>query len=164
MKAKKLLFMCICMVSFAIAAHAQKEGIAGVEFGTSRAAAAESFKNTFGQAAYESSDVIEFKNVSFEGQKFSQAVISFENNKFNQARFYIACAGKAQAVQKMNEIEKQMSKRYRLSADQEDDGTKFVKGGLGPDGQSLFTIYVFRDRKNGSRWTAGLRYGAFFMN
>lgn len=159
---KKLLLI-VCMAMLTVAAHAQKEGIAGVEFGASRTVAVEKLKAVFGQPVSDTTDVLEFKNVSYEGQTFSQAFIYFENGKMNQARFYIACPGKAQAIQKMNEIEKQLSKRYHMSADQEDDGTKFVKGGLGPDGQPLFTIYTFKDRKNGFKWTTGLRYGAFVL-
>ncbi len=160
---KKILMVC-CLAIFALAANAQKESIAGVEFGASKAKAMETFKTAFGTPVSETPDVVEFKNVNYEGQKFTQVFIYFDNDKMNQARFYLACASKQQAVQKMNEIEKSLAARYKnMSADQEDDGSKFVKGGLGPDGQSLFTIYTFKDRKNGMKWTTGLRYGAFML-
>ena len=156
--------MACFLAVFALAANAQKEGIAGVEFGASHAKAMETLKAAFGAPVSETPNLVEFKNVSYEGQKFSQVFVYFDNDKMNQARFYIACASKAQAVQKMNEIEKSMAKRYNnMSADAEDDGSKFIKGGLGPDGQSLFTIYTFKDRKNGFKWTTGLRYGAFML-
>lgn len=160
----KKILMVWCLAVFALAANAQKECIAGVEFGASHAKAMETLKTAFGAPVSDTPDLVEFKNVKFEGQTFSQVFVYFDNDKMNQARFYIACASKAQAVQKMNEIEKSLAARYKnMSADQEDDGSKFVKGGLGPDGQSLFTIYTFKDRKNGFKWTAGLRYGAFML-
>ena len=75
----------------------------------------------------------------------------------NEAHFILYVSSKLQAEKKLDELEKQLSKQYSVSEDWDDSG-KFVKGGLGPDGQSLFTIY--KVRLNGV-WQLRLRYGAF---
>lgn len=135
------------------------DDVAGVKFGTDKAAALSQFETSFGKKGVVEGDAVTFSNVKYLGYTFTSAKVYFNSaNKFNQARFYVAEPSKKAAEMKLNALEKMMQQNYgSLSADQDEDG-KFVKGGLGPDGQSLFTIYTVRMQ---GKWFTGLRYGAF---
>lgn len=159
---KKLLLVCYLVVT-TMTAMAQKQEIAGVPFGASHDEALAAFTIVFGQPVADKGDMLEFRDVTYEGQKFTSLFVYFDWDKMNHVRFQAVCSGKQQALQKIDEVHRAMSEKYKTATDYEDDGTRFYKGGLGPDGQSLFTIYMFLDRPNGMKWTAVLRYGAFML-
>lgn len=156
---KRILFL-FAAVLIAVATSAKgDDSVAGVKFGTQKNDAVTQFESAFGAKGVAQADQITFSKVNYMGFKFTTAKFYFnENGKFNQARFYMQVPNKATAVKEMNAIEKAMAKEYNSISEDEDEDGKFVKGGLGPDGQSLFTIYTVRIQ---GKWNVGLRYGAF---
>lgn len=155
-----LVFM---MTVLALAAYAQKETIVGVPFGASHDEVLATFRTVFGEPVADKGDMLEFRDVTYEGQKFTSLIVYFDWDQMNHVRFHQVCTGKPQALQKIDSVKETLASKYSISTDYEDEGTRFYKGGLGPDGQSLFTIYTFLDRKNDMKWTAVLRYGAFSL-
>lgn len=155
---RKFLLMIAALMMTLVASAQGDDAVAGVKFGTAKAAAVSQLESSFGKKSVAEGDQVAFSGISYKGFKFNQAKFYFnEEGKLNQARFYMQVANKAAAVKQMNAIEAEMSKEYKVSDDEDEDG-KFVKGGLGPDGQSLFTIYTVRIQ---GKWNVGLRYGAF---
>lgn len=155
---RKFLLMFAALMLTVVASAKGDDAVAGVKFGTTKADAVAQFESSFGKKGVADGDFIVFSGVIYKGFKFNQAKFYFnEAGKFNQARFYKLEPNKAAAEKEMKAIEKEMSKEYKVSDDEDEDG-KFVKGGLGPDGQSLFTIYTVRLQ---GKWNVGLRYGAF---
>lgn len=132
--------------------------VAGVEFGKHHDAVVRVLVAQYGLPSQESNGVLGYENLKYDGMEFSKADFMFnKQGKLNEAHFILYVPSKLQAEKKLDELEKQLSKQYSVSEDWDDSG-KFVKGGLGPDGQSLFTIY--KVRLNGV-WQLRLRYGAF---
>lgn len=155
---KKILLMFAALLMTVAVSAKDDDVVAGVKFGTAKTDAVTQLESAFGKKGAADGDQLTFTGVVYKGFKFTSAKFYFnEEGKLNQARFYMQVANKAAAVKQMNAIEQEMSKEYKLSDDEDEDG-KFVKGGLGPDGQSLFTIYTVRIQ---GKWNVGLRYGAF---
>ncbi len=156
-KARELLTLSAWLMVTLLSAQG-RYSVAGVEFGKHHDAVVRVLVAQYGLPSQESNGILGYENLKYDGMEFSKADFMFnKQGKLNEAHFILYVSSKLQAEKKLDELEKQLSKQYSVSEDWDDSG-KFVKGGLGPDGQSLFTIY--KVRLNGV-WQLRLRYGAF---
>lgn len=141
------------------------ENFMPINFGVSRELAVSKFTELWGQPDENNQYNIVYSNVEYQGFLFNRVVIGFEDNAkdgyFNQARFFIARPVRKQAVVLRDSLSLYLSKElgYPITADYEENGNKFYKGGTSPEGIGfLFTIYT--QRREG-KWMTELRFGAF---
>lgn len=136
-----------------------------VRFGQPKKDAVSAFTQLWGCPVETTENTVTFYNVELDGFCFDRVVLGFEEvahgGYFNQARLFITRPVRRQAVVLRDSLARTLSTQYGygITRDYEENGNKFYKGGVSPEGIGfLFTIYT--QRRQGL-WSTELRYGAF---
>jgi hypothetical protein len=159
---KKIALLITLLVTLSINSK-EPASLCNVVFGSSYQKTLEQLKNELGNPSEEDTCMITYKNKCYQGMVYQTITFKFQldnNGKryFNEACFSIKSPNKKLASKRLEQIAQNVRQYYpTLSRDIDDDGSWFYKGGISPvDGQSLFTIYMFRQN---NIYISQLRYG-----
>lgn len=158
----RLILYILLLISPA-AVSAGGDRFVAIDFGTPRTETVSTLRTLLGEPREQTSDALTYRDVTLGGCTFSRAVFGFEEETrggyFNEVRLFITAPSRRAAVEKREMLVRSLKDRYPITADYEENGNKFYKGGTSPTGIGfLFTVYT---QRRGGVWTTELRYGAF---
>ncbi len=146
-----------------VAAHAVGNEFVGVDFGTSRHDALSIFKARYGEPNAIDGDNLIYYDLTINGYYFNRIIFGFEPKQtgdyFNEARFFMVAPSRPGAVADRDSLASDLSKKYSMAYDFEENGNKFYKGGVAPSG--IGHLFTLSTHLRGGQWTTELRFGAF---
>ena len=128
-------------------------------FGVSFNEALTAVEKEFGKPKAATDDKLDYSKILYEGVVWDEAYFKFHDGKLSEVRLYKRQSRKANAVQGVKTVARNMGSKYAVTKDLEDDRTPFYKGGKSPaDFGHLFTIYASPYK---GAWSTQLRFGPF---
>ena len=128
-------------------------------FGVSCHEALAALEKEFGKPKATTDEKLSYCNIQYEGVVWDEAYFMFRDSKLCEVRMYKRQGRKANAVQGVRTVARNMGAKHVVTKDLEEDGTPFYKGGKTPvDFGHLFTIYASPYK---GAWSTQLRFGPF---
>lgn len=138
-------FLLIIIAFFLIAAGKAQRGIDGITFMENRQEAMKELINKFGHPVSEVGNKVVFKNVLFNGDKYSEADVFFNGNScLYIIRLRTICKSRPEAIEHMKTLWKKYAEVYSTTEGMNAEDGRFVVG-YDKDGTRFFTIATFRN-------------------
>lgn len=138
-------FLLIIIAFFLIAAGKAQRGIDGITFMENKQEAMKELINRFGQPVSEVGNKVVFKNVLFNGDKYSEADVFFNGDScLYIIRLRTICKSRPKAIEHMKTLWKKYAEVYSTTEGMNAEDGRFVVG-YDKDGTRFFTIATFRN-------------------